>query len=452
MSPPKFAALFSMTAELSDRLQSFGASMMAFAESSVRMQALGQTSRWGEKIGFATPRVSEVTEPAFNNPWSKEQIIGDTSVHLIQLPRPIADHPLQLVQAIGWQGGAAFQSHSSPAQLLSLAGAAGQPITHVGTAALKYAPAISEAMTKLAAITSSVDFDQRPAEHLAAIRTRAPGVSFAEKFSFPNQTDAIDAPISNLLLEHGPLIGSKSKQGVRFAGAGTAWSKTVDDAVPAAIARRWRLFNLHDSLANSSKLGAFGFTVVQLLSSGMDWEGSAPRVSRSLERLKSFQSTLSRIAYSFGHLPLADLWDSIKAVSSGNSGALENGIWAGIEWPSGAAGPRGLKIGGHFLFHSIPPYSLAADSLLNFKVGDPFGKRIKPVPVVSAVDHLVLARAVAAQIAQLDTAPISINYAPVINASGLDEHQLLRLLERHAYELRRIISRQQERRERLAFA
>ena len=56
-----------------------------------------------------------------------------------------------------------------------------------------------------------------------------------------------------------------------------------------------------------------------------------------------------------------------------------------------------------------------------------------------------------APIAPRSAAPISINYAPMINGAGLDERRLLNVLERHAYELYRIIRRHQERRQRLAF-
>jgi hypothetical protein len=56
-----------------------------------------------------------------------------------------------------------------------------------------------------------------------------------------------------------------------------------------------------------------------------------------------------------------------------------------------------------------------------------------------------------ARIAPRSAPPISINYAPLINGAGLDERHLLSILERHAYELYRIIRRQQERDERIAF-
>jgi hypothetical protein len=65
-------------------------------------------------------------------------------------------------------------------------------------------------------------------------------------------------------------------------------------------------------------------------------------------------------------------------------------------------------------------------------------------PRVSAINSGELNRAHGA-------GPITINYAPVVQGSGLDERQLLRVLERHARELHRIISRQEERYQRLAF-
>jgi hypothetical protein len=87
--------------------------------------------------------------------------------------------------------------------------------------------------------------------------------------------------------------------------------------------------------------------------------------------------------------------------------------------------------------------------LRNFKHG--LGDRIKLGPVVGAIQPTGRNMAAPARIAPRSAPPISINYAPVINGAGLEERHLLSMLERHAYELYRIIRRQQERDERLAF-
>ena len=87
--------------------------------------------------------------------------------------------------------------------------------------------------------------------------------------------------------------------------------------------------------------------------------------------------------------------------------------------------------------------------MLKFKHG--LGDRIKVGLAVSAIQRTGRNTAAPPPIAPRSAAPISINHAPVINGAGLDERHLLSVLERHAYELYRIIRPQQERRERLAF-
>jgi hypothetical protein len=131
--------------------------------------------------------------------------------------------------------------------------------------------------------------------------------------------------------------------------------------------------------------------------------------------------------------------------------ALGDGILAGIEWPVHAAEALAHKIGGYFIGHSPPPYG-PLHELGRITIAETIASRITAAPVLSAIGRT--AGAIASAAPAMGGAAFAgagggiIHYAPVINGTGLDEHSLLRVLERHAYDLRRILGREDSRKER----
>ena len=120
---------------------------------------------------------------------------------------------------------------------------------------------------------------------------------------------------------------------------------------------------------------------------------------------------------------------------------------------------------GFFVGHSPPPFGPLHD-LGHVTIAETIADRIRPAPILSAITRTAAAVAIAAPMMAAPaaaafgpgaapsaiagapgTAPI-IHYAPVIHGAGLSENELLRVLETHAYELRRILSREDERRAR----
>lgn len=170
-------------------------------------------------------------------------------------------------------------------------------------------------------------------------------------------------------------------------------------------------------------------------------------------------------------------------------GAIANffkGVWsyvAGIDWRGlgmsilkeigagflsatglGALGTSVSKVAGFIMDHF--PHSPAKLGPLRdigrIRISETIAERIRPGPMLSAVGRTAAAVAMAAPMmvspaalgassATPGAAPASapvIHYAPVINGSGLGEAELLRVLRRHAYELRGIIRGEDERDER----
>ncbi len=117
----------------------------------------------------------------------------------------------------------------------------------------------------------------------------------------------------------------------------------------------------------------------------------------------------------------------------------------------------GIK--GFFVGHSPPPFGPLRD-LGHVTIAETIADRIRPAPILAAVTRTAAAVALAAPLMVAPAAagagavagapgaaPI-IHYALVINGSGLSHNELPRALETHAYELRRILSREDARRER----
>jgi hypothetical protein len=237
MDPQKFVPLFSVTAEMSDRLQSIGAAMTAFTESSERLHEIGeQMLRWGQKIRVETAVLPEIAAAAFNRPWSDPLPWGDTLIRILPLYGLAAERSQQLAPRLGRRGAAAFQTHTSLTELLSLIGAASQQMGGVGPGTMMFAPLVREPMTKWAGGKSSVDFNYRLAERLAGIRTEDAGISYAEKLNVPKQIGAIDPPAMAFSLDHASLVADKVERSAGRVGIipGTGYPKATGKAIDAA--------------------------------------------------------------------------------------------------------------------------------------------------------------------------------------------------------------------------
>ncbi len=140
--------------------------------------------------------------------------------------------------------------------------------------------------------------------------------------------------------------------------------------------------------------------------------------------------------------------------------SLGRGILAGVEYPIHAAEGLARHIEGYFVGHSPPPFG-PLHNLNRVAIAETIAQRIRPAPILAAITRTAAAVAVAAPlmaapaaagaapgITRLSGGAPIVHYAPVINGSGLGEAELLRVLETHAYELRRILNREDERHER----
>jgi hypothetical protein len=127
--------------------------------------------------------------------------------------------------------------------------------------------------------------------------------------------------------------------------------------------------------------------------------------------------------------------------------APQFGMWSAVRPPSDPADVLAQRIGGF----AGSPFQPLPDALrLIFK--DLLAQRFKAAPMLSVVMPAVSTRETPrVQTPEPNPAPVTINYAPVINGAGLDRSALLNVLEQHARDLYRIISRQHERSERLRF-
>ena len=206
----------------------------------------------------------------------------------------------------------------------------------------------------------------------------------------------------------------------------------------------------------------------------------------------------------WGHLGewFSSMWTRLKGIFSGFSAWIPG--WAkgfGSALLIGITGPIGMIAGeiskhwdaikasceklaggikGFFVGHSPPPFGPLHD-LGHVSIAETIADRIRPAPFLAAITRTAAAVAIAAPLMAMPAvaafvpapsprsavsasgatapggpaaitgasgaAPI-INYSVAINGSGLSEDQLLHALETHAYELRRILSREDARRER----
>ena len=487
MDPLKFVTFFSLTDEMSDRLRSVCAATTVFSdrilESGERLHEMGDRMlRWGEQIGGSNAVLSEGAATASLNNLAIDQTGGHSLVGSMQLFRLAGEPALQPVKEVGWRGGELMRTRTSLAEL-SIVCAANQHIGRAGSSAMMLASAISEMVTKWPEGKSSIYFNHRLVHNPVGIRTEV-----LEMLNPRKQVGASDSAAMALSLEHLSLVVDKLKQSAGGAGTlSTAYTKAAGNVSDAAA--RWhRSANQYDTLA--SPLSAIAGKRVQILPRPKDRQDGALRIMYAFDCIKSF-GTSGRTAKGLGFsitkpmgmrlaswTPTVARWTTIgpgeplgvigvgiykhwhaikkslvempdwmKTVDRQTIRSL--GMFANIEWPMKAAEGLPYKIGAYF--HSRPAYGLLGDAILNFKPGAVLAQRIKPAPVVNAVSRTPISMAAPAPGASGGVAPISINYAPVINGAGLDEHQILRVLERHAYELYRIIGRQQERRERLAF-
>jgi hypothetical protein len=192
------------------------------------------------------------------------------------------------------------------------------------------------------------------------------------------------------------------KSNLRLLGLYARWSGTADP-----VARRWELFP-HSALV--AKL-------------------SARRVSGNSDNVNH-------------------IGESLNGSAANILNALQLRMWPAIHPATVAAGTLAQKIG-RFGGYTYPPVGGA----LRLTLHKVFGQRIKPAPVSFVVLRAAspVTSPPSVKIMPPDPPPVSINYAPVINGTGLDQHSLLEVLERHAQDLYRIISRHHERRERLRF-
>jgi hypothetical protein len=127
------------------------------------------------------------------------------------------------------------------------------------------------------------------------------------------------------------------------------------------------------------------------------------------------------------------------------------GIAPLVDRPTGTAGTTVQKIG-LFSIGDSPFIHMTLHDLGRIPIGETMAERLRPATLMSVVGPSTGAIAARpTKTAPGAAPPLTINYAPVINGTGLDERSLLRVLEGHAHELYRIITRQQERRERLRF-
>jgi hypothetical protein len=154
-------------------------------------------------------------------------------------------------------------------------------------------------------------------------------------------------------------------------------------------------------------------------------------------------------------------WDWMKTAGFKMMKSLGEGIASAAEYPFKAAWHIAEKIGRITIGNSPPPegplHYLDRPGLM-----ETFAGSFHPAPIIRAATRVAAAVAVAAPMmtgaamagsaagAPAATSQI-IHYAPVVNGTGLGEKELLRVLERHAHDLKRILDREDERRERTRF-
>jgi hypothetical protein len=459
VNPLRFRPLFCGIGEVSDRLQSIGRAMAAFTD----------------LIGKGWERLHQMGEPI---PQHNQSVTADV-VALFDGATTPPDAG----------GGSARAADNSVDRIKRSATLSGQ-IGVMDLASMISGPIIDPGRTSWGVSKFSIDSRLDMINRLCRFATEPSSTSSARESELPAQLGLRYLPTMTIPLTPTPI--DSLPQSANASGILGHHFKEADmKPIGAAEAWRWSLLDSHDEPAIAPVLAPFrGGDALNLprelrgesgrlsavhsfnderadqsfvsratkstrslrLRTGERWiAGLAPHATTWFDRLVSMPLRIIdadvRHSGSLNH-PSANLPDLTKRANGARIKLPGAGTLACVEWPDKAAGlvrsPR------HCVVQSSSEYTSLAKML------------IAPWSAIG------LATRTTAEIAASATAPtdpvislsvpirpgatsITVNYAPVINGAGLDEHQLLRVLERHAHELHRIISRQQERRERLAF-
>jgi hypothetical protein len=417
-------ALFAATAELADLLQTIGRAISAISESGGSSRAITWRSfHGGEQAPPATANVSPADSrandisPAGAHRWLGEPKAGS------QLWRPAAELHEQIAQV---HRGSAFERNSPLARLLERIEGTSQKTS----ATIIWTPVVPEPVTTWTGSRSGFDFTQRLARSLSRTQAEAAAKSVAKMPRQLWQRETIGLR-ENLSLPGDALpfgsIGPDIQADTRFI-----YPLRIGD--PTHAISRWlaSLDKLEGAWSNSDSDCPADVQTVEVARKS-SWESNPLTEMKLVEQ--PFQSECDRNATVLGR------FETFSAIGV----RIPDSIFTAIGRSAGAVDPFWSDISKYS--YRLPPAYVHIDKSCNWnpkevRTEPSTLRNLRPSAAAIRADEFLGTRS---------AAPISINYAPVINASGLDEGQLLRVLERHAYELHRIISRQEGRNQRLAF-